>query len=52
MNVARLFVPTVKSSDDSVVIWGCFGCTTTGDLVKIDGIVRKENFDKYWKKMV
>lgn len=28
----------------NVLVWGCFAGTVVGDLVKIDGIMRKEQY--------
>ncbi|CAK9824990.1 Transposable element Tc1 transposase [Anthophora retusa] len=36
--------PTVKHGGGSVMVWGCFGSTSVGDLVKIDGILNKERY--------
>jgi hypothetical protein len=37
-------VPTVKRSDGSVMVWRCFSGYGTGDLVKINGIMKKEQY--------
>lgn len=37
-------IPTVKHGGGSVLVWGCFSYNGTGDLVKITGIMRKENY--------
>lgn len=37
-------VLTVKHGNGSVLVWGCFSLSRTGDLVKINGIMRKENY--------
>jgi hypothetical protein len=35
-------VPTVKHGGGSVMVWGCFFGCETRDLVKINGIMKKE----------
>ncbi|XP_058810201.1 uncharacterized protein LOC131675290 [Phymastichus coffea] len=40
----QCIVPTVKHGGSSVMVWGCFSGHGTGDLVKIDGIMRKEQY--------
>ena len=35
-------VPTVKHGGVIAMVWGCFGCNNTGDIVKINGIMMKE----------
>lgn len=37
-------IPTVKHGGGSVLVWGCFSYAGTGDLVKIDGIMKKEEY--------
>ncbi|CAK9820146.1 Transposable element Tc1 transposase [Anthophora quadrimaculata] len=37
---------TVKHGGDSVMLWGCFRANKVGSLVKIDGILRKEQYLK------
>lgn len=37
-------VATVKHGGGSVMVWGCFGNDCVGDLVKIDGIMKKEEY--------
>lgn len=40
----QCIAPTVKFGGGSVMIWGCFSYAGVGDLVKIEGIMRKENY--------
>lgn len=40
----QCIVPTVKHGGGSVMIWGCFGGTTVGDIVKIEGTLKKEGY--------
>ena len=37
-------VPTVKHGGGSVLVWRCFGGESSGDLVQIKGIMRKEQY--------
>jgi hypothetical protein len=34
----------VKHGGGSVMVWGCFGGNSVGDLIKIDGIMKKEQY--------
>lgn len=43
-------IPTVKYWGDSMMLWGCFAAEGTGALHKIDGIMRKENFEDILKQ--
>ena len=36
--------PTVKHGGGSAMFWGCFGANQVGDIFKIDGIMRKEEY--------
>lgn len=38
--------PTVKFGGGSVMVWGCFCYDGVGDLKKIDGIMRKEDYHR------
>lgn len=40
----------MKHGGGSVMVWGCFGNEKTGDLIKIDGILRKETYYKILMK--
>lgn len=37
-------VPTVKHGGGSIMVWGCFSSRGTGDLVRINGIMKKEQY--------
>ena len=43
-------VPSVKFGGGSVMVWGCFGGGSVGDLVKIDGILKKEGYKRILQK--
>ncbi|KAK3544260.1 hypothetical protein QTP86_008735 [Hemibagrus guttatus] len=42
----RLTIPTVKRDSGHIMLWGCFSVTGTGNLVKVDGIMKKEDYLK------
>lgn len=39
-------VASVKHGGGSVMVWGCFGGSAVGDLVRIQGILKKEGYKK------
>ena len=39
-------VPTVKHGGGSIMMWGCFASCGTGNIVKVDGIMLKEQYLK------
>ena len=42
--IPECLVPTIKHSGGSVMVWGCFSSAGVGDLVKIEGIMKKEQY--------
>lgn len=41
---SQCIAPTVKHGGGSVTVWGCFSYDGVGDLVRIEGIMRKEHY--------
>ena len=39
----KITVPTVKHGGGNIMLWGCFSSSGTGNLVKVQGIMRKED---------
>lgn len=37
-------LPTVKQGHSSVLVWGCFSFAGTGDLCRVQGAMKKENY--------
>ena len=42
--IPECLVPTIKHGGGSVMVWGCFSSAGVGDLVKIEGIIKKEQY--------
>ena len=42
--IPECLVPTIKHGGGSGMVWGCFSSAGVGDLVKIEGIMKKEQY--------
>ena len=42
--IPECLVPTIKHGGGSVMVWGCFSSAGVSDLVKIEGIMKKEQY--------
>ena len=49
---AKNTVPTVKHGGGNIMLWGCFSSSGTGNLVKVQGIMKKEDYISILEKNV
>ena len=45
-------IPTVKHGGVNIMLWGCFSASGTGNLVKVEGIMKKEQYKKKLRENV
>ncbi len=41
--------PTVKNGVQTIIFWGCFAISGPGELVRVHGIMKKEDSGNYQK---
>lgn len=41
---------TVKHGGRSIILWGCFSASGTGNLVRVEGIIKKEVYEEILKE--
>lgn len=49
-NDIKYQLPTVKHGGGSVMVWGCFSLASVGPLVRIEGIMKKEEYKEILEK--
>lgn len=42
----QCIVPSVKHRGGSIMVWRCFGANKTGDLIRIEGTMKKEDYHR------
>ena len=45
-------MPTIKHGGGNIMLWGCFSSSGTGNLVKVQGIMKKEDYIRILDKNV
>ena len=44
--------PTVKHDGWNIMLWGCFSASGSANLVKVNGIIKKEDFIKILEQSI
>ena len=44
-------MPTVKHGVGSITVWGYFAGHIIGDLIRVRGIMKRSNTEKFWRIM-